>query len=53
MNIILPTGQSGQFMSDHFKDMSAMWLKGKYIKINLREDEFIKRSKFMMKLIPQ
>jgi penicillin amidase len=53
MNIILPTGQSGQFMSDHFKDMSAMWLKGKYIKINLLEDEFIKRSKFMMKLIPQ
>ena len=32
-NFILPTGQSGHFMSDHYKDMTNKWLNGKYIKI--------------------
>ena len=31
--MILPTGQSGNVMSDHYKDMTDMWLRGKYITV--------------------
>jgi len=30
---ILPTGQSGHIMSDHYSDMTSKWLEGKYIKL--------------------
>ena len=53
LEFILPTGESGHFMSPHYKDMSQMWLKGKYIKVPLREKEFIKKSKQVLQLIPQ
>jgi penicillin G amidase len=53
LEFIMPTGESGNFMSDHYKDMSDMWLKGKYIKLPLQEDEFIKSSAEELKLIPQ
>ena len=53
LEFILPTGESGHFMSDHYKDMSEMWLKGKYIKVPLREEEFMKSTKNVLKLIPQ
>ncbi len=55
LEYIMPTGQSGHFMSDHYKDMSDMWLKGKYIKLPLREEEFIKSSKqlLLLRLLPE
>ena len=53
LEFILPTGQSGHFMSDHYKDMSDMWLKGKYIRLSLREEEFVKSSKQVLRLIPE
>ena len=53
LEFILPTGQSGHFMSDHYKDMSTLWLKGKYIKIPLEEDEFIRTSKNLLRLLPE
>jgi len=53
LEFILPTGQAGHFMSGHYKDMSEMWLKGKYITVPLREDEFKKRTINVLKLIPQ
>ena len=31
--MILPTGQSGNVMSEHYKDMTDMWLHGKYITV--------------------
>ncbi|MBN2571285.1 MAG: penicillin acylase family protein [Ignavibacteriales bacterium] len=31
---ILPTGQSGNVLSEHYNDMIDFWLKGKYHKIN-------------------
>ncbi len=31
--LILPTGQSGNFFSRHYKDMTRMWLSGKYLEI--------------------
>jgi penicillin amidase len=52
LEFILPTGQAGHFMSDHYKDMSEMWLKGKYITVPLSEDEFKKRTINVLKLIP-
>lgn len=53
LEFILPTGQSGHFMSSHYKDMSDMWLKGKYIRLSLLEDEFIKSSKKVLRLNPE
>ena len=35
VNIILPTGQAGYFMSNHYSDMTDMWLNGEYLKINI------------------
>ena len=32
--------ESGNFMSDHYSDMTKMWLKGKYIKLPLTEEKF-------------
>ena len=36
---ILPTGQSGHIMSDHYCDMTDTWLNGGYNKIYLNEEE--------------
>ncbi len=33
MDLILATGESGNFMSDHYKDMTQLWLNGKYLKV--------------------
>lgn len=52
IDIIMPTGQSGNFMSKHYKDMTELWLKGKYIRIPLKEDEFISKSKHKLILLP-
>lgn len=49
---ILPTGQSGHFYSDHYKDMSQLWLKGDFIKIITNYDS-IKNSNYkLIKLVP-
>lgn len=52
LEFILPAGQSGNFASKHYNDMTELWLKGRYAKIPLSENEFINRSTDMMKLIP-
>ncbi len=31
--LILTTGQSGNILSDHYKDMTQLWLEGKYMKV--------------------
>ena len=33
INLILTTGESGNVMSKHYKDMSRMWITGKYLTI--------------------
>jgi penicillin G amidase len=53
LEFILPTGESEHIVSPHYKDMSKMWLEGKYIKLPLREDEFIKTSKQKLELVPE
>lgn len=52
-NFILPAGQSGHFMSDHYKDMSKMWLKGYYLKLPLKESEFIQSAESTLTLLPK
>ena len=50
---ILPTGESGHFMSSHYRDMSRMWLQGNYINMPVGEDEYIGGAKNILRLIPQ
>jgi penicillin amidase len=37
-NLILTTGQSGNVMSIHYRDMAEMWLRGKYLTIRTDEE---------------
>jgi penicillin amidase len=53
LNYILPCGQSGHFMSSHYKDMSKMWLKGGYLRLPLKEDEFIQNAVNVLSLQPK
>ena len=46
IQMILTTGESGNVMSDHFRDMSKMWLKGKYLTIKTDETS-IRRNKVL------
>lgn len=50
--LILATGQSGNVMSDHYSDMTQLWLKGKYIKIKTDESS-IRKNKKLLNLFPQ
>ncbi|KAF0151522.1 MAG: peptidase S45 penicillin amidase [Ignavibacteria bacterium] len=50
---ILPAGQSGHFMSDHYKDMTKMWLKGNYLRLPLKESEFIQNTESTLTLLPK
>lgn len=50
--LILNTGQSGNVMSDHYNDMSLLWLHGRYMKISTSEDVIKSASNKLLKLIP-
>ncbi|HEX9740835.1 MAG TPA: penicillin acylase family protein, partial [Ignavibacteriaceae bacterium] len=50
-HLILTTGQSGNLMSDHYKDMTKMWLRGEYMTIRT-DEKSIRRNKQMLHLIP-
>ena len=43
-HMVLTTGQSGNFMSDHYRDMSQMWLRGNYVTVRT-DDQSIKSNK--------
>jgi len=49
--LILTTGQSGNVMSDHYSDMTQLWLKGKYMKIKIDESS-IRKNKKLLNLFP-
>jgi len=40
----LPTGQSGNPMSDHYNDQTDLFVKGKFRKMKLNKSEIIKTS---------
>jgi penicillin amidase len=48
--LILTTGQSGNVMSDNYRDQSPLWLKGNYIKIKTDEAS-IRKNKNLLKII--
>lgn len=50
---IIPSGQSGHFLSDHYKDITAKWLNGKYNKIYFNEDTIKEKAKNIMRFIKE
>jgi acyl-homoserine lactone acylase PvdQ len=42
--MVLTTGQSGNFMSEHYRDMTDMWLRGNYVIVRT-DDQSIKSNK--------
>jgi penicillin amidase len=50
--LILTTGESGNIMSEHYRDMSLLWLSGKYMKISTDEDSIKRPNNKLLKLLP-
>lgn len=50
---VIPTGQSGIFMSKHYSDQAEMYNKGKYRKQMMNKDEIIKKSEDVLTLLPK
>lgn len=50
--LILTTGQSGNVMSDHYKDMVESWLRGKYITIRTDESSIKNSSHKRLRIVP-
>ncbi|MGE5410644.1 MAG: penicillin acylase family protein, partial [Clostridiales bacterium] len=48
--IILTTGQSGNVLSKHYKDMTEMWLSGKYIKV-ITDENFVRNSGYKLMIL--
>jgi len=53
LNFILPTGQSGYFLSDHYSDMTNMWLSGDYIKLNINTSNIDSRGYDLFRLLKE
>ena len=51
VNFILTTGQSGYFMSNHYDDMTKLWLQGKYITVNINIQNIENSNYDLLKLI--
>ncbi|MDZ7765099.1 MAG: penicillin acylase family protein [Melioribacteraceae bacterium] len=49
-HFILPTGQSGHILSDHYSNMTQRWLNGEYITIKTNLDS-IENSNYSLTLI--
>jgi penicillin amidase len=49
---ILPTGQSGNLMSDHYDDQAQMFVDGNYRKQMMNKDEIINSSRNLLILKP-
>ena len=53
LNFILPTGQAGYFLSDHYDDMTEMWLRGEYIKLNINTSNIASRGYDLLQLLKE
>ena len=49
--MVLTTGESGNVMSNHYSDMSQMWLRGGYVKVRTDEKSFNSGNKELLKII--
>ncbi len=45
--MVLTTGQSGQILSDHYKDMTDLWLNGKYVKVRTDTTSIFKNKNLL------
>lgn len=48
--MILTTGQSGNVMSDHYSDMTRMWLRGGYVKVRTNEKTIENGKKSLLRI---
>lgn len=53
LSFILPTGEAGYFMSEHYSDMTQQWLDGEYLKININTSDIASREYDLLKLSSQ
>ncbi len=53
VNFILPTGQSGYFMSKHYNDMTKHWLDGEYLKVNINTSDIANRNYNLLNLVKE
>lgn len=51
--LILTTGQSGNIMSNHYSDMTNLWLDGKYMKISTDADKIKRSENKLFKLLAE
>jgi penicillin amidase len=51
--LILTSGQSGNVMSNNYRDQTPLWLNGKYMKIRTDEASIRKNSKRLLKIARQ
>ncbi len=50
---VIPSGQSGQPLHDHYSDQTPLWKNGEYHSLPIDEDEVIKITKNILYLMPQ
>jgi penicillin amidase len=46
------TGQSGNFLSDHYDDFTTMWLNGTYVNMMMDKDDFADGAEGFLVLLP-
>ena len=51
--LILTTGQSGNIMSNHYSDMTNLWLDGKYMKISTDANKIKRSENKLFKLLAE
>jgi penicillin amidase len=51
--LVLNTGQSGNVMSDHYKDMTKKWLYGKYVRIKTDDASVRNAGNKLLRIIPE
>lgn len=50
---ILPTGQSGNPFSPHYKDQAELFVQGKFRKMMMNKEEIISKSTSLLKFLPR
>lgn len=53
MHVVLPLGQSGNVMSDHYSDMTPLWVRGRYAVIDVRDASAKSADNSKLTLLPR
>ena len=51
--LVLNTGQSGNILSDHYSNMTQLWLDGKYMKIKTDEESIRVFQNKLLRILPK